>query len=159
VLVIIMAISVIVFMFLLNRTLLGKYTFAIGGNPETSRLSGVPVSRVRFTLYALGGLMAGVAGVLMASRLASGQPDIGVGFEFDVIVAVILGGTSLAGGEGSVFGTLVGALIVGVLANGLNLLEVHTFYQFVFRGIVLIFAVLLDMTLKGQGPKRPAWMK
>jgi ribose/xylose/arabinose/galactoside ABC-type transport system permease subunit len=157
--VIVMAVAIIIFMFLLNRTLLGKYTFAIGGNSETSRLSGVPVSRIRFTLYMLGGLMAGVAGVLMASRLASGQPDVGQGFEFDVIVAVILGGTSLAGGEGSVFGTLIGALIVGVLANGLNLLQVHTFYQYVFQGIVLIFAVLLDMTIKGQGLKRPAWLK
>lgn len=87
----------------------------------------------------------------MASRLSSGQPDVGLGFEFDVIVAVILGGTSLAGGEGSVFGTLIGALIVGVLNNGLNLLGVHTFYQYMLQGTVLIIAVLLDMSIKGQG--------
>jgi ribose/xylose/arabinose/galactoside ABC-type transport system permease subunit len=149
--VIIMAVVFILFYFLLHHTLLGKYTYAIGGNKETARLSGVPVSRVQFVLYVLVGLMVGLAGIIMASRLASGQPDVGYGFEFDVIVAIILGGTSLAGGEGTVFGTMIGALIVGVLTNGLNLLGVHTFYQYVFQGVVLIFAVLLDMTLKGQG--------
>jgi ribose/xylose/arabinose/galactoside ABC-type transport system permease subunit len=154
--VIIMAVVFVIFYFLLNHTLLGKYTYAIGGNKETARLSGVPVSRSQFVLYVLGGLMTGVAGIIMASRLASGQPDVGYGFEFDVIVAVVLGGTSLAGGEGSVVGTLIGALIVGVLANGLNLLGVHTFYQLVLQGVVLIFAVLLDMTLKGQGLHLPA---
>ena len=149
--VIIMLVSVIIFIFLLEKTLLGKYTYAIGGNPETSRLSGVPVGLIRFVLYVLGGMMAGLAGIIMASRLSSGQPDVGLGFEFDVIVAVILGGTSLAGGEGSVFGTLIGALIVGVLNNGLNLLGVHTFYQYMLQGTVLIIAVLLDMSIKGQG--------
>ena len=153
--VLIMFIVFLIFFFLLRSTLIGKYTYAIGGNKETARLSGVPVRQVQFLLYALGGLTAGLAGVILASRLASGQPDVGVGFEFDVIIAVILGGTSLAGGEGSVFGTLVGALIVGVLNNGLNLLGVHTFYQFLLSGGVLIFAVLLDMTLKGEGLKIP----
>jgi len=154
--VIVTVIVFVVFYILLHHTLLGKYTYAIGGNKETARLSGIPVSRVQFLLYSLVGLMTGVAGVIMASRLASGQPDVGVGFEFDVIVAIVLGGTSLAGGEGTVFGTMIGALIVGVLTNGLNLLGVHTFYQYVFQGVVLIFAVLLDMTLKGQGLKLPA---
>lgn len=157
--VIIMAVVFIIFYFLLHHTLLGKYTYAIGGNRETARLSGIPVGRVQFVLYMLVGLMTGVAGIIMASRLASGQPDVGYGFEFDVIVAVILGGTSLAGGEGSVFGTLIGALIVGVLANGLNLLGVHTFYQYVLQGVVLIFAVLLDMTLKGQGLHLPSRLR
>lgn len=154
--VIIMAVVFLIFYVLLHHTLLGKYTYAIGGNRETARLSGVPVSQSQFLLYVLGGLMTGLAGIIMASRLASGQPDVGYGFEFDVIVAVVLGGTSLAGGEGTVFGTLIGALIVGVLANGLNLLGVHTFYQLVLQGVVLIFAVLLDMTLKGQGLHLPA---
>jgi ribose/xylose/arabinose/galactoside ABC-type transport system permease subunit len=157
--VIAMLIVFIIFYFLLNHTLLGKYTYAIGGNRETARLSGIPLGLVQFVLYILGGLTAGLAGVILASRLASGQPDVGFGFEFDVIVAVILGGTSLAGGEGSVFGTLIGALIVGVLSNGLNLLGVHTFYQYVFQGVVLIFAVLLDMTLKGQGLHMPAFLR
>jgi ribose transport system permease protein len=157
--VIIMAVVFVLFYILLHHTLLGKYTYAIGGNKETARLSGIPVSRTQFILYVLVGLMTGVAGVIMASRLASGQPDIGVGFEFDVIVAIVLGGTSLAGGEGTVFGTLIGALIVGVLTNGLNLLGVHTFYQYVFQGVVLIFAVLLEMTLKGQGLRLPARLR
>jgi ribose/xylose/arabinose/galactoside ABC-type transport system permease subunit len=154
--VIIMAVVFGIFYILLHHTLLGKYTYAIGGNKETARLSGIPVGRTQFVLYMLVGLMTGVAGLIMASRLASGQPDVGYGFEFDVIVAVVLGGTSLAGGEGTIFGTLIGALIVGVLANGLNLLGVHTFYQLVLQGVVLIFAVLLDMTLKGQGLHLPA---
>jgi ribose/xylose/arabinose/galactoside ABC-type transport system permease subunit len=154
--VIIMVFIFIIFYFLLNYTLLGKYTYAIGGNRETARLSGISIGVVQFVLYSLGGLMAGLAGIILASRLASGQPDVGFGFEFDVIVAVILGGTSLAGGEGSVFGTLIGALIVGVLNNGLNLLGVHTFYQYVLQGVALIFAVYLDMTLKGQGLRLPA---
>ena len=154
--VIIMVVVVVIFHFLLHHTLLGKYTYAIGGNRETARLSGIPVGRTQFILYSLVGLMTGVAGVIMASRLASGQPDIGVGFEFATIVAIILGGTSLAGGEGTIFGTLTGALIVGVLNNGLNLLGVHTFYQYVVQGVVLIFAVLLDMTMKGQGLRLPA---
>lgn len=148
---VVMAIVFVIFFILLHRTVLGKYTYAIGGNKETARLSGIHVSLVQFLLYILGGTTAGIAGVILASRLASGQPDAGFGFEFDVIVAIILGGTSLAGGEGTVFGTLVGALIVGVLNNGLNLLQVHTFYQYVLKGVVLIFAVILDMALKGQG--------
>jgi len=157
--VIVVVVVVVIFHFLLHHTLLGKYTYAIGGNRETARLSGIPVGRIQFILYSLVGLMTGVAGVIMASRLASGQPDVGFGFEFDTIVAIILGGTSLAGGEGTIFGTLIGALIVGVLNNGLNLLGVHTFYQYVLQGVVLIFAVLLDMTLKGQGLRLPAGLR
>jgi ribose/xylose/arabinose/galactoside ABC-type transport system permease subunit len=157
--VIVVVVVVVIFHFLLHHTLLGKYTYAIGGNRETARLSGIPVGRIQFILYSLVGLMTGVAGVIMASRLASGQPDVGFGFEFDTIVAIILGGTSLAGGEGTIFGTVIGALIVGVLNNGLNLLGVHTFYQYVLQGVVLIFAVLLDMTLKGQGLRLPASLR
>lgn len=149
--VLIMGAVVAIFYLLLHRTLLGKYTYAIGGNKETALLSGIDVNRTQGALYVLSGLAAGLAGVIMASRLGSGQPDIGLGFEFDVIVAVILGGTSLSGGEGTMLGTLVGALIVAVLGNGLNLLGVHTFYQYIVQGVVLILAVILDMTLKGQG--------
>ena len=150
--VIIMAVVVLIFHVLLTRTLLGRYTYAIGGNPETARLSGIPVSRIQIVLYTMGGLAAGLGGVLLASRLASGQPNVGLGFEFEVIVAVILGGTSLAGGQGSVYGTVIGALIVGVLGNGLNLLEVQSFYQLVLQGLILVAAVVVDMALKGEGP-------
>jgi ribose transport system permease protein len=99
-------------------------------------------------LYTFVGTLAGFSGVLMASRLGVGQPMVGQGFEFDVIVAVILGGTSLEGGEGSVFGMLIGAFIVGFIANGLNLLGIHSFYQSILKGAVLVGAVLLDRVLK-----------
>lgn len=142
------ALVVGVFYVLLHRSLLGKYTYAIGGNRETALLSGIAVSRVQGSLYVLSGLCAGIAGVILASRLGSGQPDTGNGFEFEVIVAIIVGGTSLAGGEGTIVGTVLGALIVAVLGNGLNLLGVQTFYQYLVLGGALILAVLLDMTLK-----------
>jgi len=141
----------IIFFFIQTRTIFGKYIYAIGGNEEAARLSGINVSRIRFSLFVIVGLLAGLSGIIMASRIGSGQPNSGIGFEFDVIVAVILGGTSLSGGEGSVTGTLIGALIVGILGNALNLLGVQTFYQLVASGIVLIFAVMLDTIFRRQG--------
>ena len=149
--VIIMGVVFIVGHLLLSKTLLGKYTYAIGGNPETARLSGISVKKITFSLYVMAGALTGLSGAIMASRLATGNPTVGQGFEFDVIIAVLLGGTSLSGGEGTIVGTLIGTLIVGVLANGLNLLGVHTFYQYIIKGLVLVFAVMLDMGLKGQG--------
>ena len=149
--VIFLVMIVLIFIFIQTKTIFGKYIYAIGGNEETARLSGVNVSKIRFILFVVVGLLAGLSGIIMASRIGSGQPNSGIGFEFDVIVAVILGGTSLSGGEGSMIGTLIGALIVGVLGNGLNLLGVQTFYQYVASGVVLIIAVLLDTTLKGKG--------
>jgi ribose transport system permease protein len=150
-LVVIMAVVFIIFYFILTKTVLGKYTYAIGGNAETSRLSGIKVGKVKATLYMLSGTLAGLAGVLMASRLSSGDPNVGIGFEFDVIVSIVLGGTSLAGGEGSLFGTLIGALIVGVLTNGMNLLGIGSIYQYIVEGVVLVLAVIIDQTLKGEG--------
>lgn len=146
--VVIMFVIFILFQIILTCTLLGKYTYAIGGSIETARFSGIKTNRIKFFLYLLAGTMAGLSGVLMASRLSSGDPNIGIGFEFDVIVAVVLGGTSLSGGEGSLLGTLIGALIVAVLANAMNLLGVGSFYQYIFQGVVLVFAVVLDLTLK-----------
>ncbi len=146
--VIVTVVVVVIFFILLHRSLLGKYTYAIGGNRETALLSGISVGRVQGSLYVLSGLVTGIAGVILASRLGSGQPDAGAGFEFEVIVAIIVGGTSLAGGQGTIVGTVIGALIVAVLGNGLNLLGVQTFYQYIILGIALIIAVLLDMTLK-----------
>ncbi len=115
------------------------------------KLSGIYVGRQRFILHTLVGLLAGLSGVILATRVASGQPGAGIGFEFDVIVAVILGGTSLFGGEGSVSGTIVGALILGALRNIMNLLGLNVFYQYIASGTVLIFAVILDAYLKGKG--------
>jgi ribose/xylose/arabinose/galactoside ABC-type transport system permease subunit len=149
--VIIMIIIYILFHFILSRTLLGKYTYAIGGNIETSRLSGIPVKRVLSSLYILTGLLTGISGIIMASRLSSGNPQIGQGFEFDVIIAVFLGGVSTKGGEGTIVGTFIGAMIVGVLANGLNLMGVNAFYQYIIKGVVLVLAVMIDMSLKGNG--------
>ncbi len=149
--VVIMLIVFIVFHFILSRTLLGKYTYSIGGNIETSRLSGIPVRKVMTTLYIMTGLLTGLSGTIMASRLSSGNPQIGTGFEFDVIIAVFLGGVSITGGEGTLVGTFLGAMIVGVLSNGLNLLGINAFYQYIIKGIVLVIAVMIDMTVKGKG--------
>lgn len=149
--VIIMIIISFIFFVIQSKTVIGRYSYAIGGNIETAILSGINVDAIRLLLYVLGGTLAGIAGIILSSRLASGQPNSGIGFEFDVIVAVILGGTSLSGGEGTVIGTILGALIVGVLSNGLNLLGVHTFYQYILSGAVLVLAVILDMALKGRG--------
>ena len=149
--VIIMLLVYVVFHFILSKTLLGKYTYAIGGNIETSRLSGIPVRMVLVGLYVITGLLTGLSGTVMASRLHSGNPQIGQGFEFDVIIAVFLGGVSTKGGEGSLIGTLMGAMIVGILSNGLNLLGINAFYQYIIKGVVLVLAVMIDMTVKGQG--------
>ena len=139
---------VAVFLVLERRSVLGKYSVAIGGNRTAAMLSGIDTDRIVSTLYILAGAFAGFAGVLMASRLGVGDPNIGIGFEFDVIVAVILGGTSLAGGEGSIMGMIIGALIIGGLGNGLKLLNVFTFFQSIMKGFVLVLAVLLDQNLK-----------
>lgn len=134
----------VVFYVMLNRTLLGKYAYAIGGNSETARLSGIKVNLVRCILYILT--------ALMSSRINSGDPNLSTsGIEFEIIVAIILGGTSLLGGQGSLIGTLIGALILGNLSNGMNLLGIGTVYQFIVEGAVLVVAVVLDLTLKGNG--------
>jgi len=130
------------FMLVIERkTLLGRWAISSGGNAEAARLSGIPIDRTRVILYVLSGLAAGIAGILINSRVATGDPNSGVGFEFDVIVAIVLGGTALSGGQGTVIGTVVGVLILGALGNGLNLLGVQSFSQYVVKGVVLIIAV------------------
>ncbi|MDO4371848.1 MAG: ABC transporter permease, partial [Clostridia bacterium] len=148
--ILITAVVFALFYFIQHKTLLGKYSYAIGGNRRTALLSGINVRLVGVTLYVLVGALSAFAGVMMASRLGVGNASMGDGFEFDVVVAVVLGGTSLDGGEGSVFGMLIGALIVGFIANGLNLLGVHSFYQDIVKGIVLVGAVLLDRLLQSR---------
>lgn len=130
--------------FLLNATRFGRYVYAIGGNEQACRLSGISVDKIKVAIYATGGLLAGLSGIILTARLISAQPTAGVGYELDAIAAVILGGTSLSGGEGGVGSTVVGALIIGVLANGLNLLDVSPFYQEVAKGLVILVAVILD---------------
>lgn len=142
--IVITAVIFVLFFFIQQKTLLGKYSYAIGGNKRTALLSGINVSAVGILLYVLVGLLSAFSGAMTASRLGVGSASIGNGFEFDVVVAVVLGGTSLDGGEGSIFGMLIGALIVGFIANGLNLLGIHSFYQSVVKGIVLVGAVMLD---------------
>lgn len=139
-----MLILFIVLYFVLRRTAFGRRVYAIGGNEEASILSGIKVGRVKLYIYALTGFLSAFAGIILTSRLNSAQPNAGVGYELDAIAAVVLGGTSLSGGRGWIFGTLIGAMIIGVLNNGLNLLEVSSFYQQVVKGAVILLAVLLD---------------
>ena len=137
-----------VFWFVLTRTVFGRHVYATGGNAEASRLSGVNTDRVQILVYTVSGAMAALAGLILTSRLDSAQPTAGAGYELDAITAVVLGGTSLAGGRGWIFGTLVGALLIGVLNNGLNLMGVSAFYQQIVKGSVILLAVLLDRGAK-----------
>jgi ribose/xylose/arabinose/galactoside ABC-type transport system permease subunit len=136
-------------LFIERKTLLGRWAIASGGNTEAARLSGIPIDRTRIILYILSGLAAGIAGIFINSRVATGDPNSGFGFEFDVIVAVILGGTALSGGQGTVIGTVVAVFILGVLSNGLNLLGVESFSQYVVNGILLVFAVGIGEVIRG----------
>ncbi|CDR09708.1 ABC transporter permease/substrate-binding protein [Streptomyces iranensis] len=141
----------------LGRTYPGRAMYAIGGNEEAARLSGIRVTRQKLVVYALSGGFAAVAGIVLASRLSSAQPQAAVGYELDAIAAVVIGGASLSGGVGKASGTLIGALILAVLRNGLNLLEVSAFWQQVVIGVVIALAVLLDTVRRraGAGPGAP----
>lgn len=134
----------IIFGFLLNRTTYGRNTLAIGGNREAALLAGIPVDRIKIIIFTTQGLMAGLAGIVLASRMTSGQPNSSVGLSLDVISACVLGGVSLSGGVGTVLGTIVGVLIMGTVQNAMNLLNIPTFYQYVARGGILLLAVLFD---------------
>jgi ribose/xylose/arabinose/galactoside ABC-type transport system permease subunit len=138
------------FSFIYAKTNISKYAFAIGGNPTAAVLSGVKAARIILLLYVAVGTLTGFGGATLASRLGTGAPKLGTGFEFDVIVAIVLGGTSIYGGEGSFLGMLLGALIVGFVANILNLMNVQFFYQIVVKGLILIGAVLLTRKLREQ---------
>lgn len=139
-----MILAFFILWFLLHKTAFGRKTYAIGGNEKASRISGIRVDRVKIMIYGLAGTAAALAGAILTSRLNSAQPTAGQSYEMDAIAAVVLGGTSLSGGKGRMFGTLIGVLIIGTLNNGLNLLGVSSFYQQVVKGIVIIVAVLLD---------------
>lgn len=148
--VIIMGVVYIIAHFVLNRTKLGRYAYAIGGNEEAAILSGINVKLYKTMVYALCGMLSGLAALILTARLNSAQPIAGNMYELDAIAATVIGGTSLMGGEGTVLGTLIGALIMGVLRNGLNLLGVSSFIQQIVIGSVIIIAVLMDMALKKQ---------
>ncbi|MDQ3811322.1 MAG: ABC transporter permease, partial [Chloroflexota bacterium] len=129
----------------LSQTILGRYAFAIGSNEEATRLSGVNVDAWKMGIYALTGLFSGLAGVLIASRLNSAQPSLGLGYELDAISAAVIGGTSLSGGEGSILGTVIGAFLISTLTNGLRILSVPQEWQTVITGTIVIVAVYLDI--------------
>ncbi|HXM25380.1 MAG TPA: L-arabinose ABC transporter permease AraH [Chthoniobacterales bacterium] len=134
----------VLFGFLLNSTLYGRNTLAIGGNPEASRLAGIRVERTRVIIFLVQGLVAGLAGVILASRITSGQPNSAGGFELNVISACVLGGVSLKGGTATISGVIVGVFILGTAENVMNLLNIDAFYQYLVRGAILLAAVLVD---------------
>lgn len=142
--VVLMAIAFGILFVILHKMTFGRKTFAIGGNENASYIAGIKSDRIKIAVYAISGFMASLSGMILTSRLKSAQPTAGTSYELDAIAAVVLGGTSLSGGRGRLFGTLVGALIIGTLNNGLNLIGVSSFYQQVVKGIVIIIAVLLD---------------
>jgi ribose transport system permease protein len=148
IIIIFMIAVVAVFIFIEKKTVLGRYSFSIGCNKRSSKLSGINVPGVLIVIYMIVGLLAGLCGVIQVSRVGSAYPNIGTGMEFDVLLAIFLGGTSMLGGEGSTLGMILGALIVGLVANGLNLLNVPYFYQEVTKGALLIIAVFADQMLK-----------
>lgn len=130
--------------FILHKTPLGRKTYAVGGNEKVSFIAGIKIDRIKIFAYTVTGMLCGMAGAILTSRLNSAQPTAGTGYELDAIAAVVLGGTSLSGGKGRIVGTLIGALIIGTLNNGLNILNVSSFYQQVVKGIVILLAVLMD---------------
>lgn len=130
--------------YLLKYTRLGRYIYALGGNESATQLSGINVDKVKIIVYAMSGLLCAVASTIEVSRLSSAQPTAGTGYEMDAIAAVVLGGTSMSGGRGKIIGTLIGALILGFLNNGLNMLGVDAYYQMIVKGVVILLAVLVD---------------
>lgn len=139
--------------FILRKTFIGRYTFAIGSNEEASRLSGINLTKTKLFVYSYSGLLCAIAGIILAARLNSGQPTAGQGYELDAIAAAVIGGTSLSGGEGSISGTVIGAFIMSILKNGLNLMNVSQNWQMVAMGIVVIGAVYLDILRKKKSTK------
>lgn len=140
-------ITLIVFLiayYIINETRFGRYVYALGGNEDSTRLSGINTDRIKMIVYVVSGIAAAISGVIVTSRIGSASPNAGSGYELDAIAAVVLGGTSLSGGEGSITGTIIGAMIIGVLNNGLNLMNVSPFYQSIVKGLVILLAVIID---------------
>jgi ribose transport system permease protein len=135
---------VLFFVFIMRKTRVGRYIYAIGGNEKASLLSGIKVDKIKILVYTIAGILSAVAGILVTARLDSAQPNAGSGYELDSIAAVVIGGTSLSGGKGSVAGTVAGVIIIGVLNNGLVLLNVSPFWQQVVKGLVILLAVIID---------------
>jgi inositol transport system permease protein len=129
---------------MLNHTRFGRHIYAIGGNELAALISGLNVGRIKIGVYSIAGLLAGLAGLVLSSRIGSGQPGLGVGYELDAIASAVIGGTSLSGGVGTIWGTIIGALIIGVLNNGLDLLNVSAYWQTIVKGSIIVAAVIID---------------
>ncbi|TDE12870.1 ABC transporter permease [Dyadobacter psychrotolerans] len=142
--IIILILAFIICSVILNKTILGRYMYAVGGNEPAARASGIRVNNVKMWVYTICGLLSAIGGILLTSRITTGQPNAGAGFELDAIAAAIIGGTSTSGGTGTMTGTLVGALLIGVISNSLDLLNVTSYYQQVVMGAIIIGAVVLD---------------
>lgn len=142
--VITMLVIVLIGSFVLNKTYQGRFLYAIGGNEEAARLAGVAINKIKIAIYGISGLLAGIAGITLMGRLSAGAPTSGTSMEMDVITAVVIGGVSINGGHGKISGAFVGALIIGVLSNGLTIMNVGEYYQMVVKGAVLILAVAFD---------------
>jgi ribose transport system permease protein len=141
---------VVIFVIISRRTILGRYIYAVGGSEKAAAFSGLNVNRIKIWVYALGGALAAVAGLIVTARLDAADPKAGLGYELDSIAAVVIGGTSLSGGRGSILGTVLGCLIIGVLNNGLFLLDVSPFWQQVVKGFVILAAVAVDKASKAE---------
>jgi inositol transport system permease protein len=129
---------------MLNSTRFGRHIYAIGGNEQAALISGLNVGRIKIGVYTIAGLLSGLAGLVLSSRVGSGQPGLAVGIELDAIAAAVIGGTSLSGGIGTIWGTIIGALIIGVLNNGLDLLNVSAYWQTIVKGSIIVIAVIID---------------
>ena len=145
---IILAVITLLSFLLLRNMRIGRYIYAVGGNETATRMSGINVNAVKLFAYSVCGGLAGLAGVVLAARITTGQPNAGVGYELDAIAAVVIGGTSLSGGVGGVGGTILGALLIGVINNGLDLLNVSSYYQAIVKGVIIVGAVWLDSKQK-----------
>ena len=142
--ILILALVAIVAHVLLNNTRFGRHIYALGGNEQAARISGINIGRVKIGVYTIAGLLAGLSGLVLSSRIGSGQPGLGLGYELDAIASAVIGGTSLSGGIGTIWGTIVGALIIGVLNNGLDLLNVSAYWQTIVKGSIIVIAVIID---------------
>ncbi len=148
--IIILFIVILLGIFVLNFTKFGRHVYAVGGNELAARVSGLNTIMIKVGVYSITGFLAGLAGIVISSRIMAGSPAVGQGYELDAIAAVVIGGTSLSGGVGSIAGTIIGALIIGVMNNGLDLLNVSSYYQQIVKGIIIVSAVLLDKRISSK---------
>ncbi|GAB2552923.1 ABC transporter permease [Gracilibacillus alcaliphilus] len=154
-----MAVFIIIFSVILMKTRFGASIYAMGGNREAARLSGIPIKRIEITVYTLTGFMSAFAGIVLAARMYSGQPSVGQGYELDAIAACVLGGVSMAGGKGRISGTVFGAIVIGVVSNGLNLMGVISFWQLLVMGLIILVAVIIDSQKGKKLPFNLAFLK